>query len=136
MGWHEAASRSILVYSISWRTRNGSKLTSDLVLVLFGLRFLEVLQMAQPSLHPQELSGWPGVLGPPLERPVSCTVLCWARLGLTRVNRPSAEEGLGCSGGNLTWGEHWTPAASLPFKSKVVNLRTDTGDRILGELIP
>ena len=48
LGRHEAGSRPIWVYSISWRTRNGSKPTSDLVLVLFGLSFLEVLQMAQP----------------------------------------------------------------------------------------
>ena len=137
LGRHEAGSRPIWVYSISWRTRNGSKPTSDLVLVLFGLSFLEVLQMAQPSLHPQQLPGWPSVLGPPLERPISSSVLFWARLGLTRVNRPSAEDwGLGCSGGNLTWGEHWTPTASLLFKSKVVSLRTDTGDQILEETLP
>lgn len=93
--------------------------------------------MAQPSLHPQQLPGCPSVLGPPLEGPLSSTVLCWARLGFTRVNRPSAEDwGLGCSGGNQTWGEPWTPTASLLFKSKVVSLRTDTGDQILGESFP
>ena len=38
-----------MVESVSRTTPNGSKLSSDLVPVLFGLRFLKVLQMAQPS---------------------------------------------------------------------------------------